>query len=367
MRRKKPLPPVATPAPALPATSAAIGLPVNVSVDPAPAQEAPVILGQAIPLDQISRNGKFEGQAFVALIALITAGLRSLLSAERDLIEEYRRIGEALWELRQHPDYGGYGNWQKFCEGQGWDFKRVGKCLAIFKAGVLDAKTVDEALGYRKHAKSPQCGTTYILNDGRTVFFGIDHGHYYVWDGTAIEERNLGPDDVVCVSLVELDPPTQGQLWKIYEKTLPTVEEAARYAAECLEEAKPEPDEAKSKPNLRVVGNNSPAPAKEKPKTKPKPKRKGKRKTLADNDSTAGQHRWNVHYCLMGTIMVFADSEDEAEDIVANANPDHWDNLFSFDNLNNVMVDVVEPADEEPEAQPEPAKRKGKKKAGLAS
>ena len=116
---------------------------------------------QAIPLDEISRFGKFEGQTFAALIALITTGLRSLLSAERNLIEEYRRIGEALWELRQHPDYGGYGNWQKFCEDQGWDFKRVGKCLAIYKAGLLDAKTVDEALGYRLRNQGGQAESPY--------------------------------------------------------------------------------------------------------------------------------------------------------------------------------------------------------------
>ena len=141
----------------------------------------------------------------------------------------------------------------------------------------------------------------------------------------------------------------------MYEKTLPTLEEAVKYAEECLEEAKP-------KPNVRVA-RNSPAPAKS--KTKAKPKREGKRKTLADNDNTSGQHRWSVHYCLMGTITVFADSEEEAEEIVANGSPDHWEKLLSFDNLHNVMVDNVEAADEDD--IPEPVKSAKSKPEPIAA
>ena len=144
------------------------------------------------------------------------------------------RLGRAYGFSVTIPTTANTANWKKFCIAQGRNPKKVGKCVRIYEANPngpesVEGMTEEEALDYGNESEdpididpgyvTPEEGETYLLFDGRVLYYGFYEGHRYVWDGKTVSP-GLGfndNSDVAGISPTKIAPPTEEQLFCLPE------------------------------------------------------------------------------------------------------------------------------------------------------
>ena len=331
---------------------------------------------QAIPLDQIEicRIGKSELATadLPSLIALAQLAHKTILKAELSLGRLYWDWGDVLLAIRKRlgeqekekPRQQRKG-WLSFVKDQGWEQRKVDKALRIRRkhatADALDNMTVADALNYATsddRVDTGNSGATYILDDGRVVYYGWYGSRHYLWDGETIEFADLGAYGDDYEDWPEpLQPPTEEQLKAAAVARVfghrPEVDQEADDQGDDETETTAQGNEtaasgngARAKPTLHTT-KTTPAPS-------PKPKGKGKRNkpciVMEGKMPLPGQRRWLVGYALVGSVSVYAESADEAEAFVQRCELDgRLDGEFQHLQANalNLLVDTVEEESED--------------------